>query len=417
MVGAFWSAASPALRRNLLLDLTAASGIGVTMALVSSLLPTVARMQGLDPVGLAMLAAAPFAANLMGLFAGRFGPRSPRQLSLFRSSGAALLLLIVLAPVPLVLSAVAVGFWITVSFSIPFQHRLWGAMYPSRERGRLIGIVATGRAATVGIAALVGGLLADRIGGMAVVGLAGAVGAACAWSSSRIRAEATQAQPFSARASWHAFCDRPGLRRIGFAQLFYGGGMIAAAPLFPLVHADRLGLSLAEVGMLGILTAASATASCLFWGALADRRGGLAPIRIGTALAGAALLGYAVAPSVAVLGVSAVLIGLANSAMEMGWPNMLAEHTPLEDRAAAAAGLNALTGARGLVMPFVGTALVQAGVISVGAALLLCMACTAVGVVLYAHLGADGEPRPWSDLAHPQSVEQGLRRARALLAG
>jgi MFS family permease len=124
-----------------------------------------------------------------------------------------------------------------------------------------------------------------------------------------------------------------------------------------------------------------------------------------------------VAPSVAVLGVSAVLIGFANSAMEMGWPNMLAEHTPLEDRAAAAAGLNALTGARGLVMPFVGTALVQAGVISVGAALLLCMACTAVGVVLYAHLGADGEPRPWSDLAHPQSVEQGLRRARALLAG
>jgi MFS family permease len=416
MVGAFWSAASPTLRRNLLLDLTAASGVGITMALVSSLLPTVARMQGLDPLGLAMLAAAPFAANLLGVFAGRFGPRSPRQLALFRSSGAALLLVIVLAPVPVVLAAVAVGFWISVAFSIPFQHRLWGAMYPSRERGRLIGIVATGRAATVGIAALVGGLLADRIGGMAVVGLAGAVGAACAWSSSRIRAvEAAQAQPFSARASWRAFRDRPALRRIGYAQLFYGGGMIAAAPLFPLVHADRLGLSLADVGVLGILTAISATASCLFWGGLADRRGGLAPIRIGAALAVAALLGYTVAPSVAALWASAVLLGLANAAMEMGWPSMLAEHTPLEDRAAAAAGLNALTGARGLVMPFMGTALVQLGMIEVGTALLLCAVCTGVGVVLYARLGTDGEPRPWSALSHPRTMERGMRRARQLL--
>jgi MFS family permease len=291
-------------------------------------------------------------------------------------------------------------------------------MYPSRERGRLIGIVATGRAATVGVAALVGGLLADRIGGMAVVALAGAVGAVCALSSSRIRAsEHARAQPFSARASWHAFRDRPALRRIGSAQLFYGGGMIMAAPLFPLVHADRLGLSLGEVGMLAILTAISSTASCLAWGALADRKGGLAPIRIGTALAAAALLGYTVAPSVLVLAVAAVLLGLANAAMEMGWPNMLAEHTPLEDRAAAAAGLNALTGARGLVMPFVGTALVQAGVIEVPAALLLCVACTAVGVVLYARLGADGEPRPWSDMASPRTVEQGLRRARAILVG
>jgi MFS family permease len=418
MVGAFWSSAHPQLRRNLLLDLTAASGIGVTMALVSTLLPTVARISGLDPLGLAMLAAAPFAANLLGVFAGRLGPRTPRQLALFRSTGACLLLLIVLSPVPIVLAAVAVGFWITISFSIPFQHRLWGAIYPARERGRLIGIVATGRAATVGVAALVGGMLADRVGGMAVVAIAGAIGAVCALSTSRIRAtDPTEAQPFSARASWHAFRDRPALRRIGFAQLFYGAGMIAAAPLFPLIHADRLGLSLAEVGMLAILTAISSTASCLAWGALADRQGGLTPIRIATGLAAAALLGYAVAPSVLVLAVAAVLLGLANAAMEMGWPNMLAEHTPLEDRAAAAAGLNALTGARGLVMPFVGTALVQAGVIDVPAALLLCVACTAVGVVLYAHLGADGEPRPWSDMAHPRTVEHGLRRARALLAG
>jgi MFS family permease len=416
-VGVSWSSASPTLRRNLLLDLAAASGIGITMALVSTLLPTVARMEGLDPLGLAMLAGAPFAANLLGVFAGRFGPRTTRQLALILAGGAALLLVIVLLPVPILLAAAAAGFWISVSFASPFQQRLWGVIYPARERGRLIGIVGTGRTAAAGVAALVGGMLADQIGGIAVVALAGGVGALCAMSASRISAAGIgDAQTFSARASWRAFNGRPALRRIGSAQLFYGGGLIAAAPLFPLVHADRLSLSLATVGMLGVLTAVASTASCLAWGTLADRRGGLAPMRIGTALAFTALLGYAVAPSVAVLAISCVLLGLANAAIEMGWPNMLAEHVPLEDRAAAAAGLNALTGARGLVMPFLGTALVQAGLIDVSTALLLCAAFTGVGVALYAHLGANGEPRPWAEAVDPIGVRRGLRRARLLLA-
>ena len=70
-----------ALGRNLALDLLAAVGVGVSMALVTTLLPTVARRGGLEPLGLAALAAAPFIANLLGVFAGRFGPRSPRQLA------------------------------------------------------------------------------------------------------------------------------------------------------------------------------------------------------------------------------------------------------------------------------------------------------------------------------------------------
>ena len=54
-----------AVGRNLALDLVAAIGVGVTMALVASLLPTIARRGGLEPIGLAALAAAPFIANLL----------------------------------------------------------------------------------------------------------------------------------------------------------------------------------------------------------------------------------------------------------------------------------------------------------------------------------------------------------------
>jgi hypothetical protein len=78
------SASRRAVGRNLALDVIAAVGIGVTMSLVGAILPTVARLGGMDPVGLSALAAAPFLANLLGAFAGRVGPRSAAQLSTSR---------------------------------------------------------------------------------------------------------------------------------------------------------------------------------------------------------------------------------------------------------------------------------------------------------------------------------------------
>jgi hypothetical protein len=45
-----------AVGRNLALDLVAAVGLGITIALVNAILPTVARRTGLAPLGLAALA-------------------------------------------------------------------------------------------------------------------------------------------------------------------------------------------------------------------------------------------------------------------------------------------------------------------------------------------------------------------------
>jgi MFS family permease len=207
------------------------------------------------------------------------------------------------------------------------------------------------------------------------------------------------------------------------AQVFYGGGIIAAAPLLALVQVDRLSLSLAEVGTIGVVTAIAATVSCLIWGAVSDRVGGLAIIQVGTVLGALSLLVVAVAPSLAFLWVSAALIGLANAAMEMGWPGMLADHTTLDERAKVAAGLNALTGARGLVAPFLGSLLVQAGILDVTTTVLLCAGATGVGALLYLGMTPAGDPRPWmvraATTAHEglSAATGGLRRARSLVVG
>ncbi|HEY6013112.1 MAG TPA: hypothetical protein VIU37_03870, partial [Candidatus Limnocylindrales bacterium] len=231
------------ISRNLSLDLVAAIGVGIAGALVSSLLPTIARRGGLEPLGLAVLAATPFLTNLLSIFSGRIGPQTARQFALLRMAGAgSLLVLLVISPA-VVIIAVALVFWISVSFSSPFQLRLWGATYPARMRGRVVGFLGTGRAAAAAAAALIGGVLADRIGGPPAVALAGLVGAACSLAYWWFRASAAAAPAaYSARESIDAMRGRPTLGRVALAQGFFGGGFIAAGPLFALVNVDRLDL-------------------------------------------------------------------------------------------------------------------------------------------------------------------------------
>lgn len=372
------------ISRNLSLDLIAAIGFGVSAALVSALLPTIARRGGLEPLGLAALAAAPFLTNLLSVFAGRLGPRSPRQFALLRALGAGSLVTLVFVPGAAVIVAVAFVFWISVSFSSPFQLRLWGATYPGRMRGRVVGFLGTGRAAAASIAALAGGLLADRLGGPTAVALAGLVGAVCALAYVGFRASsAATPLAYSARESIRAMRARPMLQRVALAQGFFGGGFIAAGPLLALVYVDRLDLSLSDVGVIGVLGSAATTVSFLAWGTVADRFNGLAAMRWGSIIGLGGLLAYAVAPGVAVLWLAAVAIGVSNSSIDVGIAGTISDHTPLASRAAAMSGWNAITGARGLVAPFLMSGLVQFGVVSVTAGLLLCAVASAIGVGLF----------------------------------
>ncbi len=379
------SAPPRAIGRNLGLDLVAAVGVGVTMALVSALLPTIARRGGLEPLGLSALAAAPFVANLLGAFAGRLGPRSPRQLAFLRGAGATSLVAVLVVPTPTVMIVVSVVFWISLAFGSPFHLRLWGVMYPARLVGRMVGTIGMGRAAAGALAAFGGGVIADRLGGPTAVALAGAVGVGCALAYAGLRARSAERPPtFSGRDSIRVLRARPILARITLAQGFYGGGLVAAMPLYALVHVDRLDLSLADVGVIGVLAAFSTTVAFPLWGAVADRYGPLVALRVGTPVGLVSLVAYALAPDVAVLWLAAIAAGIASAAIDVGIASAMTAHAPLASRSAASAGLNAVTGARGIFAAFLMSALLQLGVVDVTSGLLLCAVSTTVGVILYA---------------------------------
>lgn len=392
------AASHPPFRRALALDVLAALGLGATVALVTALLPTIARQSGVEPIGLAALGAAPFIANLLSAFAGRYGPNTPRRMALLRGAGAASLVVVLLVPTPPVMIGVALVYWLSLSFSTPFQLRLWGVLYPSRLRGRIVGVLGMARAAMGAAAALGGGIVADRLGGPTAVALAGALGLVASSAYAGLRAGAASGAPaFSAGDALRALRSRPVLRRVAVAQGFYGGGVIAAGPLFALVHVDRLDLSLATVGTLGVLGALATTIAFPAWGAISDRAGPIVAMRIGGVLGVASLVGYAVAPDVAVLWIAALLSGTAGAAIDVGVSAVVSDQTTLRDRAAAMAGWNALTGARGIVAAFLMSGLVQAGIVDVRLGLLLCAASSGLGVLLFARTkpGVPVETRAW----------------------
>lgn len=375
--------------RNLASDVTVAAGAGISMALVGSILPTVARRDGLDPIGLSALAAAPFVANLLGAFAGRIGPRSVAQLSLMRGIGAASLIALFVLPTALTAVVVTAIFWLSFSLSGPYHFRLWGAMYPARNLGRVMGVLGMTRAGAGALAAIGGGILADRIGGSQAVAIVGALAVVCAvaYAGFRATADATPAG-FSARDSVRALLEGRRLLRLVVGQLFYGGGMIAAMPLFALVYVDRLHLSVADVGIVGVLTAVANTVTYPLWGTFADRRGGSTTLALGSAIGATSVVAYALAPGAGVLWLGAIAGGIASGAIDLGINAAVSAETPMATRAPAMAGWNAVTGARGIVAAFLVSVLVQLRVIDVTAGLLLCALVAAIGAAIYAGAGS-----------------------------
>jgi nitrate/nitrite transporter NarK len=247
-----------------------------------------------------------------------------------------------------------------------------------------MGLLGMTRAGAGAIAAIGGGLLADRIGGSQAVAVVGAIAVVCAIAYAGFRATTHSAPArFSPRESVRALFDQPELFRLVMGQMFYGGGVIAATPLFALVYVDRLHMSIADVGLVGVLTAVANTLTYPMWGAFADRRGGSRTLALGSSIGVASVLAYALAPNVAVLWMGAVAAGVAGGAIDLGINAAVSTETPMTTRAAAMAGWNAITGPRGIVAAFLMSVLIQLRVVDVTGGLLLCAGIATVGAGIY----------------------------------
>jgi MFS family permease len=370
-----------------LLDVGAAVGIGSSMAVVGAMLPAVARQGGLGPLGLAGLAALPFLASLLSLLAGRVGPQSPGRLALIRAAGSAGLILVLLVPQPLFIALATFGFWAAMSLGGPLQQRLWTTMYPTARRGRLIGIIGSGRSAAAMAALLAFTFVATGTGWLPILAVVIVVGVVSAGATSRLSVPASvTADRYSAQESVATVWRHPMLRRITLAQLVFGTGMVAAPALIAMVQIDRLGLGLETVALAGLMGSAATTATFGLWGRIASRTGALVTMTCGTLLGTLAMAGFALAPDAASILVVSTILGSAGAAIDVSWPLLIADHAGRDEQGAAAAGLGAIMGIRGLVMPFLIVAPVHAGLIDETGGLIICMVAAGAGALMYVRL-------------------------------
>src|SRR5687767_12369949 len=118
------SPAEAALRRNFAFDASGAVGTGMFNALVAGFLAVIARREGAEPLLLAALAAAPFAANMLSIFSGFWVPghgHRVRYVSAMLVLGRALFVPALFTTHPLALLAMAFGTWLTLSMVAPLQ--------------------------------------------------------------------------------------------------------------------------------------------------------------------------------------------------------------------------------------------------------------------------------------------------------
>src|SRR5882762_5978885 len=96
------------LRSNFSFEAVGALGTGLFNALVVNFLPVIARREGADALLLAVLSAAPFAANSLGIFSGFWMPSEIRRLryvAVLIVAGRVLFLGALVSTVPLALVA------------------------------------------------------------------------------------------------------------------------------------------------------------------------------------------------------------------------------------------------------------------------------------------------------------------------
>jgi MFS family permease len=404
------------LRRNLSLDVLSSVGVGVMLAMTVSLLPSAARQAGMAPIVLALLAAVPYIANLLSAFGSRLGAHSTRQLGLMRVIGAAMILLVAFLPsAPVVVLAVFV-FWLSLALGGPFHVRVWGSIYPAHARGRILGLFGSARSAALATAAFVGGMLADQIGGFTAIAVITTIGVVASTGYFGLRSSTTPELPaYTARSSFSTLLGKPVLRRVVIAHGFYGAGIVAAVPLFAMVHVDRLHLSMGEVGVIGVIGAIVTTVTYPLWGVMVDRVGSLAALRLGTMLGLAALVGYLVAPSVAFLWVAAAAMGAAGAATDTAIVAILSEETTLEERGAALAGWNGTTGVWGIAAPLTMSLVLGLGLITVSQGLAIASFLSLIGVGLY--LATDRRTAIVRRAVTDSRMAHGVRSVRNLALG
>ena len=355
-----WTTVPAIVRRNLILDFNTAVCYGVFLAGITNFVPVVARRLGASPFLLSLIVAAPAIGNLIAVLGAHY-LQQRRKLPVMVAAwsigrGLFLLMLFVTAPVPFVL--IVVAHWLIVSLPVTGYVELMRAVYPDAIRGRAMAYVRVGFTACATVMTPLFGQLLDIGSYQILFPIAALFGILTGVVFGQVKCDEVIAETrHDWLKPWRIFLQDARYRAYSIAFMVYGIGNLLVAPLIPLLLVDELQLSYGEVGWLNMIGSIFWTASYVVWGRMLDRRGGLWIVQINFILTIFVSLAFWAAQDMRLAALAFLFNGIVLAGIDLGWMNAIMQFARREDIGHYAALHAFLVGVRGIIAPFLGTAL------------------------------------------------------------
>jgi MFS family permease len=357
---------SPQVRRALRVDISASLLVTVFVGLTGPFTGLILRRElGATPLQLSILASAGAACLLMSLALTRLiDHRRPLGFVVWPTFVArSLFLFVPLIDTPWPLVAVLVTGTLMSAVTGPAQAALVQQVYPLQERGRALGTVRVAGAALSIALSIAAGHLFTWVSYRWIFCAAGVFGMAACLRQRRLPVPPAPAgrdtdRP-GLREAWCAMREDHGYRRALLASFVFGSGIWVQMPATPLLLADVLHATTAQVGFLAATAAAAALGGSLLWGHLADRRSSLIALRTVYVLGTLTPLIYYSCRTPWMLVAASISESLMHTGLDLVWMLTVIEFAGPRRTAQYAAIAGTLAGVRGVIGPFLGAAIIE----------------------------------------------------------
>jgi MFS family permease len=354
------------VRRNMRIEIVSAVLYGLFYSAVL-FLPAVLTRMGAEPAMISVYLSLSYLGHISGplslIFVRRIRPLNFAVASW--AGGRIIFMAMGLAANAPVLVAMGTLMWLMEFIPNPIYARIVQAIYPIRNRGKILSLVRFGMALTLLIFTPIAGWALDHLTYHVVFPIAGVFGILSALVFIAIRMQREPAPAVAQRQS-PAQALRVVMRNKPFMLfqlgiVLFGIAGLSVNPLFPGVQINRLGLTYTDIGLLGLAQSISWLAGYVLFGRIIDLRGALFCTVIAFALQAVAPFTYAFATAGWMLLPAFIGLGLVSAGADLGLTSSMLELADEGKIQEYAAVQSIVIGARGLVAPFIGVGLLAMG--------------------------------------------------------
>jgi hypothetical protein len=347
-------------KRTATYDTIIHASLGLAAGLSAAFFAVLAVRLGASAWLLALIASAPYLANLLAPFwvtqARRWGTRGLMVGSL--GAAAVVLLLLGWTRSPLVFALLVLVYYLFYGIGDPLYVALAEIVYPERT-GSSLGRVQAVFSGVHALANALAGWLMDTFGIFVTLVLS-AVSTGVAAVSYLPFPNLSNTDSDGAASPWQILRQDNLIRRMVLTLMVAGTGMVMMLPAFPLIEVTQLKLDNTQIGILLAVNSLTLVAASWFWGRRLNETPAhiLNAFRLGLiAIVGMAVL-YALGGSFWELLFANILCGIGGSAIAIGW-RLFAINQPVYGTDDLS-GLHLLTcGVRGLYAPALGALLIS----------------------------------------------------------